>query len=135
MCKEGGVGQMTIEEAIAHAEWAADNCEGECSDEHRQLAEWLKELEQWKKLVDGIDLRPASLMVPFQPNVNDLERENDRLKAENARLREVAKRMTENLLYSCGECWMHGGVSSCGNIDCGNHKTYEMLRDLGIEVE
>lgn len=35
---------MTIDEAIAHAEWAANNCEGECSEEHRQLAEWLREL-------------------------------------------------------------------------------------------
>ncbi len=42
---------MTIEEAIEHAlRCAADSC-GECADEHRQLAEWLKELEQWRKLV------------------------------------------------------------------------------------
>lgn len=35
---------MTIDEAIAHAEWAADNCEGECAEEHKQLAKWLREL-------------------------------------------------------------------------------------------
>jgi thymidylate synthase (FAD) len=34
---------MTIDEAIEHAEWAAENCEGECADEHRQLAEWLRQ--------------------------------------------------------------------------------------------
>ena len=37
---------MTLDEAIAHAQWAANNCEGECSDEHRQLAEWLRELRE-----------------------------------------------------------------------------------------
>lgn len=37
---------MTLDEAIEHAEWAANNCEGECSEEHHQLAEWLKELRE-----------------------------------------------------------------------------------------
>jgi len=65
---------MTLDEAIKHAEEVADFCEdsasrydmndpfeshmackdGECAEEHRQLAEWLKELkaykETWRKL-------------------------------------------------------------------------------------
>ena len=60
---------MTLDEAIKHAEEVADRCEyeasrydmtdtyeshmtckeGECGEEHRQLAEWLKELKQLRK--------------------------------------------------------------------------------------
>ena len=59
---------MTLDEAIKHAEEVADRCEyeasrydmtdayeshmaceeGVCGEEHRQLAEWLKELKQFK---------------------------------------------------------------------------------------
>lgn len=38
---------MDIDEAIAHATDVADTCKNvQCSDDHRQLAEWLKELKQ-----------------------------------------------------------------------------------------
>ena len=37
---------MTIDEAIKHAE--EKRCE-KCGEEHRQLAEWLKELKQLRK--------------------------------------------------------------------------------------
>ena len=43
---------MTIEEAIAHAQQAADTrtdlCD-KCRDEHRQLAEWFKELKDLRE--------------------------------------------------------------------------------------
>ena len=41
---------MTIDEAIKHAEEVAEEkrCE-KCGEEHRQLAEWLKELKQLRK--------------------------------------------------------------------------------------
>lgn len=35
---------MTIDEAIEHFVWCTEHSCGECADEHRQLAEWLKEL-------------------------------------------------------------------------------------------
>lgn len=35
---------MTLDEAIEHAEWCVENSCGECADDHRQLAEWLREL-------------------------------------------------------------------------------------------
>lgn len=35
---------MTLEEVIAHHEWAAENCEGETSEEYAQMAAWLHEL-------------------------------------------------------------------------------------------
>ena len=59
---------MTLEEAIKHAEEVADSHDGikqikavtleecRCAEEHRQLAEWLKELkahrEAWEKVLD-----------------------------------------------------------------------------------
>lgn len=65
---------MTIDEAIKHAEEVADVCEfeaskydmtdayeshvacqeGKCAEEHRQLAEWLKELKQLKNQTSWI---------------------------------------------------------------------------------
>ena len=43
---------MTLDEAIKHAEEVANDmelCCEECAKEHRQLAEWLKELQEYKK--------------------------------------------------------------------------------------
>lgn len=52
---------ITLDEAIRHCEEKSCN-NNECSKEHKQLAEWLKELKSLKeapKLSDGID--PTSL--------------------------------------------------------------------------
>lgn len=40
---------MTIDEAIQHAEAVANSTCDECANEHRQLAEWLKELKHRRK--------------------------------------------------------------------------------------
>lgn len=40
---------MKLEEAIKHCEEVADSKCDMCGREHRQLAEWLKELQQYKK--------------------------------------------------------------------------------------
>lgn len=40
---------MTLDEAIAHAEEVANASCDECSKEHKQLAEWLKELKRYKE--------------------------------------------------------------------------------------
>lgn len=40
---------MTLEEAIKHAEEKSNGC-SKCNDEHRQLAEWLKELKYFKEM-------------------------------------------------------------------------------------
>lgn len=45
---------MTLEEAIIHAEEVADRCavtdgDRKCEEQHRQLAEWLKELAERRK--------------------------------------------------------------------------------------
>lgn len=39
---------MSIDEAIEHCEQIAGDNNCECADEHRQLAEWLKELREYK---------------------------------------------------------------------------------------
>lgn len=40
---------MTLEEAIEHCEEIAEKMCDECGMEHRQLAEWLKELQAYRK--------------------------------------------------------------------------------------
>ena len=45
---------MTIDEAIRHCDEIAAGC-GECADEHRQLAEWLRELKRLREVPDGGD--------------------------------------------------------------------------------
>jgi hypothetical protein len=65
---------MTIEEAIKHCEEVADTCEyeaskydmtdayersvackeGECASEHRQLAEWLRELKKYRAIFEKV---------------------------------------------------------------------------------
>lgn len=59
---------MTLDEAIKHAEEVAEyDCYNEeqrvCAEEHRQLAEWLKELKahrenagRWKLINRGLDI-------------------------------------------------------------------------------
>ena len=37
---------MTLDEAIAHCEEVLESACGKCAEEHRQLAEWLKELRE-----------------------------------------------------------------------------------------
>ena len=49
---------MTLDEAIQHCEEVADTpCftdeEARCYSEHRQLAEWLKELKRYKELFES----------------------------------------------------------------------------------
>ena len=40
---------MTLDQAIKHCEEKAECKDGECSKEHAQLAEWLKELKYYRK--------------------------------------------------------------------------------------
>lgn len=60
--------------------------------------------------------------------------EHRRLKTENAKLRELVNALSGSLLFSCSECWFHGDVKTCDNNNCGNHKAYQKMRELGIEV-
>jgi mannose-6-phosphate isomerase class I len=67
---------MTIDEAIAHYEWAAGSAIGEVADESKQMAEWLRQ-------------------------ARDAESRVQELEAENTKLRKLAQEaceMTGNLL-------------------------------------
>ena len=53
---------MTLDEAIKHCEEVADTCENkECGKEHKQLAEWLKELKAYR---DNRQWIPVSERLP-----------------------------------------------------------------------
>lgn len=52
---------MTLEEAIKHCEEIAKNRCNECASDHRQLAEWLKELKHRKEM-DGYYEKNRMLM-------------------------------------------------------------------------
>lgn len=72
---------MKLDEAIAHAEEVAEKSEEaartfgdvndnnmknacvECAKEHRQLAEWLRELKKDRKILDGLSIYFQSLVV------------------------------------------------------------------------
>lgn len=61
---------MTLEEAIIHAEEVADRCEvtdGDrpCAEQHRQLAEWLKELAERRKQPEIIRCGNCRFNIPL----------------------------------------------------------------------
>jgi hypothetical protein len=105
---------MTLDEAIAHAEWCADNSCGECAEDHRQLAKWLKELadEQRKVLI--------------------LMTEANSLRSENDKLRELVSLMDERdvllpCMFGCNaNCRFYSG-DMCKRIG-------SLMRETGIEV-
>jgi hypothetical protein len=105
---------MTLDEAIRHCEEVAEGEEklsidgkwfegedwnararkqcAECAAEHRQLAEWLKELKTYKANADGITA------------VSDiLKEENDRLRETVNRLDSENKEAIRLLLLSCAD--------------------------------
>jgi hypothetical protein len=52
---------MTLDEAIIHAECVAESGCDECSQEHAQLAEWLRELKNIHYSIK--EMKPNSVMV------------------------------------------------------------------------
>ena len=56
------------------------------------------------------------------------------LEKENAKLRELCAEMFEAVKCCCGE-WCTKTASNCDNNECGWHKCYVALRELGIEVD
>lgn len=57
---------MTLEEAIKHAEEKSKGC-SKCNEEHKQLAEWLKELKYYREKSRG------KSVVRFFPEDEDSE--------------------------------------------------------------
>lgn len=78
---------MTLDEAIEHAEQTARSCDGECSEDHRQLSEWLQELKKHRAVRAVQDLAIA--------NMRAVVLESEQLKSENASLRGAAMGLGE----------------------------------------
>ena len=61
---------MTLDEAIAHCEEKAKTCNA-CGLEHKQLAEWLKELKSAReKLERQADQQIKQIIIDFKPANN-----------------------------------------------------------------
>lgn len=85
---------MTIDEAIEHAEWCAENSCGECADDHRQLAEWLRELKDLRRKREILKAHGVEIVDAVAGGYevyNEAQRTIDRLKGENEKLRELVK--------------------------------------------
>ena len=104
---------MTIEEAIAHAQQAADTridlCD-KCREEHRQLAEWLKELKLLRADYEK------------QKSINyELLEENQELVNENKELKRLLRLAIEDInrfarcvdFRDCKDCCMAFTLYSC----------------------
>jgi len=83
---------MTLEEAIKHAEEVANNKCNECGQEHRQLAEWLKD---YKRLLEQ---EPCKREIEREYLFQSLCEDFKKLQAENDDLR---KRLEQE---SCEDC-------------------------------
>ena len=86
---------MTLEEAIKHAEEVSNKCQNfvtahkedrelefiqrteKCAEEHRQLAEWLKELKERRKLPEIIYCGECKLKIECCRNIRSGGRKDD----------------------------------------------------------
>lgn len=106
---------MTIEEAIAHAQQAADTrtdlCD-ECRDEHRQLAEWLTELKLLRADYEN------------QKSINyELLKENQELVHENKELKRLLRLAVEDFEFIYDE------HSCAGECECDTFCPYNMEKN------
>lgn len=111
---------MTLDEAIAHAEEVATTICDKCAKEHRQLAEWLRELKRLK--AENAKLRELA-----GKQVLELE-------DENAELRELVCDLYRCDDESCTHCkyWNQSDEFYC-NLGVGWKA--RRMRELGIEVD
>ena len=146
---------MTLDEAIEHAEWCAENSCGECADDHAQLADWLRELRRARMEIDLL----KTLRDGFKADVNKLKDENAKLRSErdhwhveqvhaygnwedvhkyasslkydNNMMRKMMQGYVDDYTHdNCGSCY--GGL--CEDCDCWLSNSVDELRELGIEV-
>lgn len=117
---------MTIDEAITHAEWAANNCEGECAEEHRQLAEWLKELRERK----STDVALEDERNLLSERLGDYREALRYARTENANLRGMVAVLWECCAHNTDSFWCDG----CDYHDVDGCKVKGQIDRLGIEV-
>ena len=124
---------MTLDEAIEHAEWCVRESQGECAEEHRQLAEWLSELKRLKAqnkrfrrwytaLRENQKKAFAESCKTATNNLLKICKLND----ENAELRELVRDMWHDGMCDCDERY------TCAECEYGYPKR---MKELGIEVD
>ena len=104
---------ITLDEAIECAEWCANEAWGECSDEARQMADWLREL---KRLHD-IDIV--------------LQRQAETIFG----MRYIIERMLPILKAPGFDCYACPVEERCDVEHNSKCLLVEWARDMGIEVE
>ena len=129
---------MTIEEAIAHAQQAADTrndlCD-KCREEHRQLAEWLKELKLLRADYEKQKSINYELVKEYQEFVN----ENKELKRLlRLAVEDIKKVSDDNCCYHCiyGNPITRRCEEYKGNENCYKWKhAEEALKLLGDDAD
>lgn len=137
---------MTLDEAIAHAEWCAENSCGECADDHAQLADWLRELRRARMEIDLL----KTLRDGFKADAKKYEAENAKLRSERdhwhveqvhaygnwedvykyaAKLKVENDRLRELLHDAAIELYVNGSIT-----DGATELLFDQMRELGIEV-
>lgn len=61
---------MTLEEAIIHAESVANSKCDKCGEEHRQLAEWLKDYQRLLSVIEDIK-KEITKEIGLKSNIGD----------------------------------------------------------------
>ena len=145
---------MTLDEAIRHAEQTAASCDGECADDHWQLADWLRELRRARMEIDLL----KTLRDGFKADARKYKAENAKLQGDivahalnngllvkcvtdrNDALKELVFEMHQTMVDRCNgshEPYHGKPCSSCaeaGSADCPK-VIAERMRKLGIEVD
>lgn len=107
---------MTLEEAIIHAEEVVDRCEvtdGDraCAEEHRQLAEWLRELQERRKADSEIPFGNNAPFSELDSIINAYEIHGNHKKVVEL-LKELRERRKEPVIVYCKDC-KHKGTKNC----------------------
>jgi len=110
--------QMTLDEAVEHAEWCAGEARGECAEEHKQLAEWLRELKYIREVEKAEHHMTNAIEV-----IERLSHALADADAENEKLKKLVRD-----LHAC-----NGSCLRCLEL-MGRCEYEEQLGELGIGV-
>lgn len=121
---------MTLEEAIKHCE--EKSCgEGQCAIEHKQLADWLKELQRLKQQPQGLDEAAEEYA---EKNKNEWEAPIESLICGTPRTRTDNDKWEIKEAFKAGAEWMAGqGFISEGIINqtSGEDTIIELNEHIG----
>ena len=99
-----------------------------------------KDMEEAADTIEALDSR-LSVLCDQQDQIELLNMDCNRLTAKNHlqraeidKLRELCAEMFEAVKCCCSE-WCTKTASNCDNNECGWHKCYVALRELGIEAD